>query len=63
MCKRKENTLGGITLCQDKADLKESVETIFIQSRKNYGTRKIKKEREYQGVILSRRKIGKLMKH
>ncbi|WP_236671811.1 IS3 family transposase [Enterococcus sp. BWB1-3] len=47
---------------QEEADLEEAVETIFIQSRKNYGTRKIKKELEYQRLILSRRKIGRLMK-
>lgn len=47
----------------DEADLEEAVETIFIQSRKNYGTRKIKKELAHQGLILSRRKIGRLMKN
>lgn len=47
---------------QHEADLEEAVEAVFNQSRKNYGTRKIKKELAYQGLILSRRKIGKLMK-
>lgn len=44
-----------------EASLEEIVETIFYQSRKNYGTRKIKKELEKHDIILSRRKIGKIM--
>ena len=35
---------------------------IFKQSRNNYGTRKIKKELEKQGLMVSRRRIGRMMK-
>ncbi|MEI5992073.1 hypothetical protein A5881_003629 [Enterococcus termitis] len=47
---------------QNEADLEELVEVIFNQSRKNYGTRKIKKELEKREVRFSRRRIGKIMK-
>lgn len=45
----------------NEASLEEAVETIFNQSRKNYETRKIKKELEKQDIILSRRKISQIM--
>lgn len=47
---------------KSEADLEEAVEEAFNQSRKNYGTRKIKKELEKRGIILSRRKISQIMK-
>ena len=45
-----------------QADLEERVCRIFKQSRNNYGTRKIKRELEKQGFIVSRRRIGRVMK-
>ena len=47
---------------QSEAELEEIVEETFHQSRKNYGTRKIKEELEKNGLVLSRRKIGRIMK-
>jgi len=44
------------------AELEEEIEEIFFQSRKNYGTRKIKKELIKRGFQVSRRKIGQIMK-
>jgi len=35
---------------------------IFKSSRNNYGTRKIKVELNKLGLVVSRRKIGKIMK-
>lgn len=46
----------------EEADLQERIYTIFKQSRNNYGTRKIKKELEKQGLMVSRRRIGRMMK-
>lgn len=45
-----------------KADLEERFFKIFQWSRNNYGTRKIKKELTKQGLIVSRRRIGRVMK-
>jgi len=43
--------------------LNELIEMVFIQGRKNYGTRRIKdKLEQLYGLILSRRKIGIIMK-
>ncbi len=47
----------------EEADLQERIYTIFKQSRNNYGTRKIKKELEKQDKIVSRRRIGQIMKY
>lgn len=47
---------------KSEADLEEAVESVFYQSRKNYGIRKIKKELEKTGLCLSRCKIGSIMK-
>ena len=46
----------------EEEDLQERIYTIFKQSRNNYGTRKIKKELEKQGLMVSRRRIGRIMK-
>lgn len=40
----------------------EKVVEIFKRSRRNYGTRKIKKELEKEEIIVSRRKIGRIMR-
>lgn len=48
---------------QRKADpIIEEVIRIFQESRRNYGTRKIKKELHKLGIIASRRRIGRIMK-
>ncbi|WP_423241418.1 IS3 family transposase [Marasmitruncus massiliensis] len=45
-----------------KTELKDTVETVFNESRKVYGSRKIKVALKKQGIILSRRKIGRIRK-
>ena len=45
-----------------EAKLEELIESIFNKSRKNYGTRKIKKELMNLGFCVSRRKISRIMK-
>ncbi len=47
---------------KDESDLERLVETIFNQNRKVYGCRKIKIILKKQGITLSRRKIGRIMK-
>lgn len=42
--------------------LTDHVIKIFKESRKNYGTRKIKKELEKQNITASRRRIGRIMR-
>ena len=44
-----------------KNEMKQAIQTIFIKSRNNYGTRKIKVELNKQGYSLSRRRIGRIM--
>lgn len=46
----------------DESDLVERIKEIFRTSRENYGTRKIKKELAKEGFIVSRRRIGRIMK-
>ena len=46
----------------EEHEIAKLISTIFKDSRNNYGTRKIKKELEKQGEIVSRRRIGSLMK-
>lgn len=46
----------------DETELEDAVEAVFNQNRKVYGSRKIKVTLERQGVILSRRKISRIMK-
>lgn len=47
---------------QQEQELMAAIENIFKASRNNYGTRKIKVELKKQGLIVSRRKIGRIMK-
>jgi len=47
---------------KDESILESTIKEIFITSRRNYGTRKIKKELEKQGYQISRRRIGRIMK-
>jgi len=44
------------------SELAEIIKDIFIRNRSNYGTRKIKIELQQQGLQISRRRIGRLMK-
>lgn len=44
-----------------KVKLENAVIRIFRESRNNYGTRKIKKQLEREGIRASRRKIGRIM--
>ncbi len=39
----------------------EDIKRIFLSSRKNYGTRRIKKELANEGKVVSRRRIGRTM--
>lgn len=47
---------------KDESDLITAVVEIFHQSRRNYGTRKIKLELAKRGQQVSRRRIGRIMK-
>jgi putative transposase len=49
---------------QDKLEdeITEAIIDIFHKSRQNYGTRKIKKELKKRSIIVSRRRIGRIMK-
>jgi putative transposase len=46
----------------DETDIEDAVETVFNQNRKVYGGRKIKAALQRQGIVLSRRKINRIMK-
>lgn len=46
----------------DESDLVERIKEIFRASRENYGTRKIKRELAKEGLLVSRRRIGRIMK-
>lgn len=48
---------------QSEAEIEEAVTETFYQKRKVYGTRKIKKSLENQGIRVSRRKISRIMKN
>jgi putative transposase len=43
-------------------ELSEAINVIFKESKNNYGTRKIKEELRKQDIIVSRRRIGRIMK-
>ena len=43
-------------------DISQAIGVIFKESKNNYGTRKIKEELRKQDLIVSRRKIGRIMK-
>lgn len=45
----------------DEESLKKDILRIFKASRRNYGTRKIKKELEKENKVVSRRRIGRIM--
>ncbi len=48
-------------ITEEEMVLEQAIIASFKNSRKNYGTRKIKAELKNQGIIVSRRKIGRLM--
>ena len=47
---------------RDESVLVSDIADIFRASRDNYGTRKIKKELEKKGELVSRRRIGRIMR-
>ncbi len=47
---------------QDETELEEAVESVFVQNRNVYGSRKIKVILQTKGVYISRRKISRIMK-
>ena len=48
---------------QDDTKLNELIEDIFEESKKTYGTRRIKRElTQTYGIIVSRRRVGKIMR-
>ena len=47
---------------EDETSLKEEIKKIFLASKRNYGTRKIKKVLHKSGIQVSRRRIGRIMK-
>ena len=48
---------------QEDTTLNELITSVFVMSRQTYGTRRIKKQLEQQsGLIVSRRRIGRIMK-
>ena len=46
----------------EEDDIAKDIIRIFKSSRRNYGTRKIKKDLEVEGKVVSRRRIGRIMK-
>lgn len=52
-CKEKVST--------EEQSLRDDISRVFKESRRNYGTRKIKKELEKEGKTISRRRIGRIM--
>ena len=49
-------------ISKEEVDLENALIRVFRKSRNNYGTRKIKKQLEREGIWASRRKIGRIMK-
>jgi len=48
---------------QEDTQLNDLVKEVFLQSRRTYGTRRIKKQLErLYGLVVSRRRIGRIMK-
>ena len=43
-------------------ELSKAISVIFKESKNNYGTRKIKEELRKQDLVVSRRRIGRIMK-
>jgi len=53
----------GCVIKKEDTQLNNLIEAIFIQGRKNYGTRRIQdKLKELYGLILSRKRISDIMK-
>lgn len=50
------------SLPKDESNIIQAIKEIFRRSRQNYGTRKIKYELAKQKFIVSRRRIGRIMK-
>jgi len=48
---------------KDEAALEEAVQTAFEENRSLYGSRKLKRVLAKKGIIVSRRKICRIMKH
>jgi transposase InsO family protein len=46
---------------ESEVKLENKIQTSFLNSRKTYGTRRIKKDLQEQGHTVSRRKIGQIM--
>jgi putative transposase len=46
----------------ENQELGESIEAIFNDSRRTYGTRRIRKILQRAGITISRRRVGKIMK-
>jgi len=46
---------------KDEQELAKKIKEIFHKSRRNYGTRKIKQELLKEKIVVSRRKIGRIM--
>ena len=55
--REKETTQGAV-----EAKLEEAVEEVFKQNRRAYGSRRIKERLDKKNLILSRRKIRRIMK-
>ncbi|PKF12419.1 IS3 family transposase, partial [Macrococcoides caseolyticum] len=47
---------------KDDLELEQAIVSTFNSNRKSFGTRKIKNELNKLGIIVSRRKIGRIMK-
>lgn len=47
---------------EDESPLRNTIKEIFLASRRNYGTRKIKAVLKKEGKQISRRRIGRIMK-
>jgi len=48
--------------CGDESELEDAIEAVFNENRKVYGSRKLKATMQRQGIIISRRKISRIMK-
>ena len=48
--------------CLEEAQLEEAVEKVFHQNRRAYGSRRIKEVLDKKNLVLSRRKIRRVMR-
>ena len=46
---------------KDESELIESIKDIFHKNRRTYGTRRIKRALEERNIVVSRRRIGRIM--